>query len=100
MEKACVGATTTGGLLAFDDDEKDYYPWEDRLLSHYEVSETCAEENPYDVPEISGLLMAPSQKIPTSVMQGQGHSCFTTLAMGDSRSNCHSAVPERHSESA
>lgn len=68
-----------GGLTLFDN--QDHYPWEDRLMEQYNSSEThqYAKENPYDVPEIPGLLMMCSQKPPYLVPKTRGGDCFSTL---------------------
>ncbi|KAH0544334.1 hypothetical protein FGG08_001475 [Glutinoglossum americanum] len=68
-----------GGLTFFDD--QDHYPWEDRLVERCGSSETLqyAKEDPYDIPEIPGLLMMRSQKPPHLVSNTQGRDCFSVL---------------------
>ncbi|KAI9781319.1 MAG: hypothetical protein M1839_006112 [Geoglossum umbratile] len=68
-----------GGLNLFNN--RDHYPWEDRLMEQYSSSETRqrAEENPYDVPEIRRWLMVHLQKPPHLVSKTRGGDCFSTL---------------------
>ncbi|KAH0550938.1 hypothetical protein GP486_007698 [Trichoglossum hirsutum] len=67
-----------GGLAYFD--SRDHYPWEDRLVEQYDSPDIChyARENPYDVPEIPGLLMARSQE-PLHLILKTQEDCFSTL---------------------
>lgn len=69
-----------GGLTTFDHDG--HYPWEDRLTEEYNIAQTHAKEDPYDIPEISNLLKISSKSSETpakTVRMAGGNDCFATL---------------------
>ena len=78
-ESTCVGATIMEASTFFD--SQYHYPWEDRLMEKYNSPEThqYAKENPYDVPEIPGLLVMRSKISPHFVPKTRGEDCFSTL---------------------
>ncbi|PGG95062.1 hypothetical protein AJ80_10029 [Polytolypa hystricis UAMH7299] len=63
-----------GGLTTFDNE--DHYPWEDRLTGPNNISETHAKENPYNIAEISDLLVHSSKSSQGSAGTTQGNDCF------------------------
>lgn len=66
-----------GGLALLD--ERGHYPFEDRLTDqrvHSEVYQN-AQVNPYDVPDMSQLLVMPSDYPISSVPPSQCKDCFT-----------------------
>ena len=67
-----------GGLALLD--EQGHYPWEDRLNgTTYSKVHRIAEANPYDVPDITQLLVMPSD-YPQNPAPSRYHAdCFTVL---------------------
>ena len=62
-------------------DKQAHYPWEDRLagLTVYSEIHRNTQANPYDVPDISRLLVMPSDHAPDSMPSSQCKDCFTPL---------------------
>ncbi|KAF3481447.1 uncharacterized protein GIQ15_04206 [Arthroderma uncinatum] len=81
-ESACWGHDY-GGLTFLD--TKTRYPWEDITLSGYDVSKKYAKKDPYNVAEISGLLLLSSEPSRTS-------STTETMPMAE-RTDCFSKFP-------
>lgn len=67
-----------GGLALLD--EQGHYPWEDRLNgTTYSEVHRIAEANPYDVPDITQLLVMPSDCPPNPAPSRYHADCFTVL---------------------
>lgn len=73
-----------GGLSIIDN--KNYYPWEDRLVEQDDKSEVYAyaRYNPYDVPELHELLLMSSQEDRNSnfrmnIFLTNANNCFSLL---------------------
>ncbi|KAM5453842.1 hypothetical protein MaudCBS49596_002466 [Microsporum audouinii] len=71
------------GLIILD--TKNHYPWEGRVTGRRNILLPCAEENPYDIAEMSSLLML-SSNLPRTpeasrfiLMIGTNRDCFATL---------------------
>ena len=68
-----------GGSVLLD--QRAHYPWEDWLtgLTVYSEIHRNAQANPYDVPDISQLLVMPSDHPPDTMPSSQCRDCFTLL---------------------
>jgi len=76
-----------GGLLIFNDE--DYYPWEDPLTENlYNKACSYDEENPYNVPEITGLL-----KLCSKHPQSTREPWITRKLFGTVQDDCFSKLP-------